>query len=165
VVLSLSPTSVLTASGQFKLTVTGENFNSSSLVLWNGAVRATTPVSPTELQAIILAADVENEATVPVTVASNGALAPPQPFQIISGKPIATITGALLTPASGGAHTLTLTGTDFLTTSTIKWNSATLTPIYLSPWQLTVLVPAADTLPAKITVVNPSGTSPAFELQ
>src|SRR5690606_12658890 len=56
----------------FVLTVTGEGFVPESQVLWNGAVRATTYVSPTELQASITADDIAAIGTAAVAVQSPG---------------------------------------------------------------------------------------------
>ncbi|WP_322819395.1 hypothetical protein [Tepidiforma sp.] len=67
--------------------------------------------------------------------------------------------------AGSGTLTLTLTGSGFIATSEARWNGTPLTTTYLTPTQLTALLPASLlTSPgtANITVVNPSpggGTS------
>jgi hypothetical protein len=48
--------------------VTGTNFVLSSVVRWNGADRATTFVSPTQLRAVIPATDLLMAGTARVTV-------------------------------------------------------------------------------------------------
>jgi hypothetical protein len=65
---SLSPSSAATGGAAFTLTVNGSNFVNGSTVKWNGASRTTTYVSPTQLTASILAADIATTTTVPVTV-------------------------------------------------------------------------------------------------
>jgi hypothetical protein len=64
---------------------------------------------------------------------------------------------------------LTLTGTDFVPSSTVEWNGASLTTSFVSPWQIMAVVTASDyaSLPAAVTVRNPdpAGTSAAFELR
>ena len=69
-----------------------------------------------------------------------------------------------LSPASvlagSGAFTLTVTGTKFVSGSTVNWNGTALTTTYVSATQLTASVPATDTATAgseSITVTNPGG--------
>jgi hypothetical protein len=72
--------------------------------------------------------------------------------------------------AGGAAFTLTVTGTDFISGSTVDWNGSSRTTTYQSATQLTAAITAADiassaTVP--ITVVNPTpggGTSTAVDL-
>jgi hypothetical protein len=65
---SVLPSLVPAGSGAFTLTVSGLDFLPSSTVRWNGQARTTTYVSATELRADILAADVTQPGTFPVTV-------------------------------------------------------------------------------------------------
>lgn len=65
----LSTTNVPAGSGDLSLSVTGTEFVPNSVIRWNGADRATTFVSGTELQVVIPAADIATGAAdVPVTV-------------------------------------------------------------------------------------------------
>jgi hypothetical protein len=83
--LSLSPVSEAVDGPQFTLTLNGANFVAGSLVLWNGAVRATQFVSSTQLTATILAADIAKGATNLVTVtnpAPDPATSAAQPFVV-----------------------------------------------------------------------------------
>jgi hypothetical protein len=69
--------------------------------------------------------------------------------------------------AGGNAFTLTVNGTNFLSTSTVNWNGNALTTTYVSSTQLTARVPKANIAnpgTASITVVTPGpcgGTSNA----
>jgi MBG domain (YGX type)/Bacterial Ig domain/MBG domain len=68
-VANLSPmTAAAAGSANLTLTVTGGSFVSGSSVLWNGKVRATTFVSPTQLTATILASDLSAVGTADVAV-------------------------------------------------------------------------------------------------
>jgi hypothetical protein len=169
-VLWLSPGSATMGGAGFTLTVNGANFKSTSRVLWNGSVRKTTYVSSTELTATILATDIAAEGARLVTVANpspNAATSAAQPFAVVSATPVATVSGASISDAadSNGNHVLTLTGTDFITGSTVQWNGASLTTTFVSPWQVTATLPSADfDTDATVTVVNPAGTSAGFEL-
>jgi hypothetical protein len=83
--LSLSPGSATAGGVGFTLTVNGANFVPGSVVLWNGAVRATQYGSSTQLTATILAADIAAPGTDLVTVASpapNAATSAAQPFAV-----------------------------------------------------------------------------------
>jgi hypothetical protein len=67
---ALSPATMLQGSSAFTLQVTGSNFTPQSIVQWNGVVRPTTYVSPTQLNASILAGDVATVGAAKVTVQS-----------------------------------------------------------------------------------------------
>jgi hypothetical protein len=166
-VLSLSSYSVTAPGSQFTLTVTGENFSSNAEVLWNGEARAVTSRSGTQLQATILTGDLNTAGTYLVTVANGSpepAISAAEPFTVLPaspGPPVAEITGAALEPHSGG-YTLTLTGMNFVSGAAVKWNGSSLSsPTYVSPTELVVTVPSSDTLPASITVTNPSEAASA----
>ena len=164
-----------TAGGaSFTLTVNGAGFTPTSLVLWNGALRATTYVSGTQLTATILAADIAKEATNLVTVTN---LSPTQwtssalPFVVVSATPVAAISAASISDVAGssGTHTLTLTGTDFIASSTVQWKGTSLATVYAGPWKLSATITSAQyaslPTPAVLTVSNPAGPSPGFELR
>jgi hypothetical protein len=108
-ILLLSGSNATEGSGSFTLTLNGAGFVSGSQVLWNGAVRATTYVSSTELTATILASDIAHEGTFLVTVANpapNAATAAAQPFVVRSSIPVAKITGASIINAADGSRKL-----------------------------------------------------------
>src|SRR5207244_1766870 len=64
----LSPSSAVAGGPAFTLTVTGTNLVPSSVVRWNGAARATTYVSATQLTAAIAAGDIATAGTASVTI-------------------------------------------------------------------------------------------------
>jgi len=65
---SLNPLSTTVGGPAFTLTVTGTNYVPGSVVQWNGADRATTYVSATQLTAVIPATDLLTAGTARVTV-------------------------------------------------------------------------------------------------
>ena len=68
---TLSPARVTSGAAAFTLVVNGQNFTrSNSVVRWNNAIRPTTFVSRTRLQAAIAAADVANAGAPAVTVST-----------------------------------------------------------------------------------------------
>ncbi len=169
--LGLSPSTATVGGAGFTLTVNGANFTSNSVVLWNGAVRATTYVSSTQLTAAILAQDIAQESTSLITVANpspNAGTSPAQPLAVVSATPVATVTAVTVVDAANGSgnYVVSLTGTDFVSGSAVQWNATSLTASDVSPWQISVTITAAEftTRPAAVTVSNPAGTSAAFEL-
>jgi hypothetical protein len=157
----------------FALTVYGANFNSTSVVLWNGAVRATTYVSSTQLTAAISAQDIAADATIKVSVANllpNPASSSAFPFTVISSTPVPAITGTSMfdVPDGNGNYALALQGADFIFGSVTQWNGTDLATTYVGPGTVVAAVSAAELAAAKpvtITVANPLATSPGFELQ
>src|SRR5690606_5012825 len=86
-ITSLDPSSAEAGADAFTLTVHGTNFLpgthvDASVVRWDGSDRATTYISDTELQAAILATDVESEGTASVTVANGSRVSDPAVFTI-----------------------------------------------------------------------------------
>ena len=162
-IVELSSSAATAGGAGFTLTVNGANFASKSVVLWNGAVRKTTYVSAAQLTAAIGAADIAKEKTNLVTVANpapNPATAAAMPFVVMSSAPVATITGGSLAATADGSgnRLLTLAGRDFLPSSTVRWNGASLATTDVSPWQISAVLPASgySSLPAVVTVQNPA---------
>jgi subtilisin family serine protease len=108
-IASLAPASVPAGSPGFTLTVNGTGFVSSSVVKWNGAARATTFVSATQLRAAIAAGDIGTvgQALVAVEVPPPGG-GPAHPAQV-TGTPPALLAVSATTVAPGASVTATLT--------------------------------------------------------
>ena len=107
---SLAPASVVAGSAAFTLTVNGSGFSSASVVNWNGASRATTFVSGTQLQAAVSAADVAAVGTAQVSVttpAPGGGTSGSLPFAIV---PPPTLSVSTTSTATGAPVTVTLSG-------------------------------------------------------
>jgi hypothetical protein len=66
---SMTPDRVVAGAPDFTLSVRGGGFTNASVVRWNGVDRPTTFVAPTQLDAVIPAADVATVGTVSLTVA------------------------------------------------------------------------------------------------
>jgi len=168
---TLSPSSVLEGSAGFTLTVTGTRFLTTSVVKWGGSARTTTYVSATELTAIIKSTDVAKAGAYKVTVtnpAPGGGTSAALTFTV--DNPVPTLIS--ISPSSathgGTAFTLTATGTNFVSTSSIEWNGTKLTTKFVSSTSLTATVSATDIATAgtaSVTVFNPTpggGTSGAL---
>ena len=169
---TLSPTGTTVSTGAFTLTVTGTGFVSNSVVNFNGAAKVTTFVSATQLTAAILASDITTVSTPPVTVTNptpGGGTSNAINFNIAAApNPVPTVT--TLSPnsvvAGSAGFTLTVTGTNFVSTSTVNFGGAARTTTFVSATQVTALILASDVAtPGStpgVTVTNPApggGTS------
>jgi hypothetical protein len=167
---SISPSTAVAGSGGFTLTITGTNFVNGSVVRWNGSDRLTTFVSSTRLEAAIPASDVATAGTASVTVfnpAPGGGTSNTATFTIQASNPAPTITtiSPSTTVAGSGGFTLTITGTNFVNGSVVRWNGSDRTTGFVSSTVLTATIPASDVATAgtaSVTVFNPApggGTS------
>ena len=103
---SLSPSSAVAGSAAFTLTVNGVGFVNGATVNLNGASKATTFVSNTQITAAISASDIVTAGTVNVTVTNPAPTAGPsmaQVFTISPNNPVPTISSLGATHAPGGA--------------------------------------------------------------
>jgi len=167
---SLSPNSATAGAAGATVTLTGAKFVSASVVQWNGVALPTTYLSGTKLTATVPANDLTKAGTFNVTVvngAPGGGVSKAATFTV--NNPVPTVKS--LTPASatigGAATTVTLTGANFVPTSLVKCNGATLATVYLSATSVAATLPASDltkTATLSLTVVTPApggGTSKA----
>jgi hypothetical protein len=168
-IASLSPAGADAGSGAFTLTVNGSNFVPTSVVRWNGADRPTTFVSDTRLTAAIAASDITTGGTAQVTVytpAPGGGTSAASSFAI--QQPVSAPTITSLSPASAIAgtagFTLTVNGTNFISTSVVRWNGSDRGTTFVDSTKLTAAILATDIAAAgtaQVTVYTPppGGTS------
>lgn len=170
-VSALSPSSATAGGAGFMLMVMGTNFVSNSVVQWNGAALTTTFGSATQLTAAVPQSDIATAGTASVTVFNptpGGGTSSALMFTInaSTNNPVPTLTGLQpSTISAGAAVSLTVTGTNFISTSVVKLNGTALATTFTSATQLMASVPAAA-IPtagtASVTVFNPTpvgGTS------
>ena len=150
-VTSLSPSSAFAGGADFTLTVYGAGFVPGSVVLWNNSNRKTTFISRSELRASIAAADIAAPGTVNIAVSNpppGGGLSNSLPFSIVSPAPNPVPTVTSLNPSSaltGGADfTLTVTGTNFVQKSVLRWNGLNRSTIFVSNTQIQASISADD---------------------
>jgi len=168
---SISPTTAVSGSAGFTLTVNGSNFVSTSVIRWNGVALTTTFVSSTQLTAAVPSTNLSAAGTAPISVFNPTPGGGPSGSLIFlvtaSSNPVPTISSTNPSTATpgGGSFTLTVYGTNFLSNSTINWNGTPLTTTYLAVTQLSAVIPAsyiAIAGTANVTVFSPSpggGTS------
>jgi len=162
VLSSIAPDSAQEGGSPFALTVTGASFQADSTVRWNGSDRATTFVSPSELQASISAADVGAAGTSSVTVftpAPGGGTSSAQTFTIepvIAANPVPVLNSVSPNAATegGSEFALTLQGSDFTNESIVRWNGSDRATAFVSANDLQATITAADIAAAGMAQVQ-----------
>ena len=165
---ALSPGSVTAGSSAFKLTITGTNFVTGSVIQWNGSSRLSTFVSSTQLTASISASDVASAGAAQITVFSptpGGGTSNALTLPINNPTPgLGSLSPSRATPGDV-AFTLTVTGTNFVRGSIVQWGGAARTTSFGSATRLTAAIPASDIVSggtAQVAVFSPApggGTS------
>jgi hypothetical protein len=168
---SLSPASATVGASAQTLTINGTGFLSSSTVTFNGTPHTATFVNGTQLTITLTAGDEATAGMFSVVVTnptSGGGASISSNFMVKNPAP--SITG--LSPASvtvgAAAQTLTVNGTNFLSTSTVSFNGAVHTTTFVNGTQLTISLSAAEQTTVgsyPVVVTNPApggGTSNAF---
>jgi len=161
---SLLPSTVAVGSPAFTLTVNGSNFVPGSVVNFNGSPRQTVFFSATLLYAQITAADLASVGSATITVTnpapgggnSNGL--PLNISAILNPVPVLGAVNPNLVIAGDSEFVLTASGTNFVPGAFITFNGVPRQTTFLSPSELTALIPAEDIATpgvATVTVVNP----------
>lgn len=160
---ALSPASKFAGDTAFTLSLSGTNFNASSVVSINGISRATTFVSTTQLTAQVLASDIATVGSRVITVGNptpGGGISNSLNLTVLSA-PVPTL--ASLSPnnvsAGGPAFSLTVNGNNFYGVSVVRFSGSNRPTTFVSSTQLTATLTATDIANAgvyPITVFNPS---------
>jgi hypothetical protein len=182
---ALSPTSIQAGGPSFTLTVTGKSFTPSSTIAWNGQTLAspsnpglpsTLFVSSTKLTVLVPAALIQDGGVAQVQVSTpqpGGGVTLPLPFTInpnASSVPQITSLSPAGAFAGGASFTLTVTGKNFVSQSTVTVNGNNHSTSFINSTSLQTSIFAADlgtsgTL--EIAAVNPApngGSSNSFPL-
>ena len=170
---TISPLTQIVGTGAFTLTATGTNFNSSSVLSFNGLARATTLVNPTQLTALILASDIAATGTFPIAVsnpAPGGSTSATLPLSVINPAPSIVSFSPTVAIAGAGEFTLTINGTNLINGSMVRFNGSDRPTTFVNAAKLTAQITAADlAAPGSfpISVFNPppgGGTSGSSNL-
>jgi uncharacterized protein (TIGR03437 family) len=135
------------------LSLTGSNFVPGAVVAWNGRPLPTRFVSPTQLQADYVAADLTCAGSVQITAVNplpGGGTSPPQTLRI---TPTITSLSPAFAAVGGNQVLLTVTGTGFCAGASIRVNGVARASTVLSPTQISTILQAADlTAPATLQI-------------
>jgi hypothetical protein len=174
-ITSLTPNTVILGGAAFTLSVTGSDFNSASVVRWNGQDRPTTYLSTGSLSATIPASDITATGTVTVTVynslagggTSNGltlTIANPAPGPLSlgvaavgAGAPGVPVTSAAPPELMEGssAFTLVVGGAKFVSGAVVRWEGQDRPTRFVNASQLVADITAADGLSRRSARLRP----------
>ena len=161
-ITTLSPATAVAGGAAFTLTVTGTGFLSGSTVMWGTTALTTTYGSATSLTAAVTTTQIASAGTARVTVKNTSTASSAAATFTIGAAKITSLAPATI--AAGDApFTLTVTGSDFISGSTVVWGTTSLTTTYVSATSLTAAVTATEIATAgaaKVTVLT-GGTSSA----
>ncbi|MGO8819065.1 MAG: IPT/TIG domain-containing protein [Terriglobia bacterium] len=159
---SISPTSATAGAAAQTLTITGTNFLSGSTVTYNGTAHTATFVSSTQLTISLSASDQATAGTYPVVVtnpAPGGGSSSAVNFTVNNLAPSITSLSPNSATAGAAAQTLTINGTNFLSTSTVTYNNVAHTAAFVTATKLTIALSASDQATAgtyAVVVTNPA---------
>lgn len=172
-VTSISPNTVTLMSSGTVVTLTGSGFVSNSSVMINGIAHASNYVNASQIQLTLQPGDVATVGAIQISVvnpAPGGGAATPNALNVVNPAPaINSLNPASITQGSTPS-TLTITGTGFLISSVVQFNTGAHASNYVNSTTITVPLTANDlATPAtiQITVVNGSpggGASAPFAL-
>ncbi|MCX6693581.1 MAG: hypothetical protein NT074_03395 [Methanomicrobiales archaeon] len=164
---ALIPSSKTVGAAGFNLTVTGTNFLPSSTVRWDGEDKTTYYISNITLNATITTSDLTtagNRSVRVVNPAPGGGISSILTFTIGNSTPTNPApTASSLTPKTkyvgAAGFNLTVTGTNFLPTSQVRWDGVDKTTYYLSSTSLNATILQSDLAVSgknNVTVFNPT---------
>ncbi len=156
---AINPNTVVAGSPALDVTVSGSGFLAGSVVRWNGADFSTTYIDSSHLKATIPAGSIISAGTAAVVVftpAPGGGTSGEQTFTITNPLPQLTQVNPTSIAAGSAATDLTLTGSNFVSTSVVRWNAGNLSTTYIDSSHLTV------TLGANLLTVVGSGIITVF---
>jgi hypothetical protein len=176
VITNLSPSTVVINSPDTPILVTGASFVSGSTVRWKNLDRPTTYLGPTQLSTTMPQSDLQARGSFQVTVfnpAPGGGLSNPFTFTVSLNNPLPQLLtiNPTSTIAGGPPFTLVATGNNFASNAVIRWGGLDRATTYVSPNQITTLIPSSDIVNAgliTVTVFNPApggGVNPSFQNQ
>ena len=157
---TIAPASAIAGGPAFSLTLTGTNFVSGSVAVWNTTKLSTAVNSATSLTAQVTPDLIATTGSAFILVTNPGGAATGPQIFTISTPPSSTVT--TLSPpsavAGGAAFQLTVNGTGFVNGSVVMWNGSPLGTGFISATQITALIDSslvATAGSANIAVQNP----------
>ncbi len=166
-ITTLSPSPVIAGAAAQTLTINGSNFLASSTVTFNSTGRTAAFVNAGQLTIQLTSADQATAGSYPVVVTNptpGGGSSNTVNFAV--NNPLPAI--STLSPASAvtgnPAQTLTINGSNFLSTSTVTYAGTAHTATFVNAGQLTISLTAGDqatagSFPVVVTNAAPGGGS------
>lgn len=162
---SLSPSSATVDAAAQTLTINGSSFLSSSTATYNGVAHTATYVSSTQLTIPLTAGDQSATGSFAVVVRNptpGGGASNSVNFAVNNPTPSVSSLSPPSAAAGAAAQTLTINGTNFLSSSTVTYNGAAHAATFINSTQLTIPLTAGDqatagTYPVVVTNPTPGG--------
>ncbi len=160
---SFSPSIAFAGGSTFTLTITGSNFTSSMVssgcsVRWNGVPHATAFVNSTTLTFPVLATDIAVAGSFPITVLCNGKLSNSINYPVDNPVPELSSFTPSYSTAGSNSFTLTLNGSNFNQSSSVRWNAINKPSTFVSSKALTISIMPSEVSTAgspMVGVINP----------
>ncbi|MGD0669561.1 MAG: IPT/TIG domain-containing protein [Bryobacteraceae bacterium] len=164
-ITSLSPSSLVVGSPAQTLNISGTGFITNSTVTFNDITHTPSYIGTTQLTIELSTDDLADVGTFPVIVTNpmpGGGTSNAVSFSVTDPVPAITSLTPSYLAAGSPAQTLTISGTGFVTNSTVTFNDITHTPSYIGTTQLTIELTADDladvgTFPVIVTNPLPGG--------
>ena len=161
---NLSPSSAPAGIGDVALTISGTGFVTGATVQFGGVTLTPGSVTPAQISVTVPVAQLATPGPVNVTVVN--------PFPVSSTPAVFTIEAPSISalnptsiPAGSSSFTLTVTGSRFVSASTVNFAGSAMVTTFVSNSQLTAQIPAGAVLnpgTVPVTVSNtPTATSAA----
>jgi|GEM_PF-6826125 len=156
----ITPSTKMMGDLGFTITVDGTKFTPSSVVQINGSDRVTTYISPTQVTAVILDADLALGGNYDITVfnATTG-ISNAQVLAVDNPAPTTSSITPTRKSARSAAFDMTVAGTNFLPTSVVRIDGIDRATAYINSTELTATILDSDMVAAGtplITVFNPT---------
>jgi uncharacterized repeat protein (TIGR01451 family) len=162
-ITQLAPTAFITGTSNGVVTVTGTGFVPTTTLQVGGAARATTFISTTQLGVALTAADLAAAGSLSLTAvnpAPSGGTSAAAAITVSNPMPaITSMTPSTVIAGTTSATTVTVTGINFLPTSTVQVDGSSRVTTYKSSTQLSFQLTATDQATAgsvTILVSNPA---------
>ena len=161
-VSSIAPTSATVGSAARILTINGSNFMSTSTVTYNAVGHTATFFSSSQLTISLTAGDQATAGTYPVVVTNptpGGGASNSVSFAVNNPAPTISSLAPASATAGAAAQTLTINGSNFMSSSTVTYNGVAHTATFVSASQLTIVLTAGDQAAAgtdPVVVTNPT---------
>jgi uncharacterized protein (TIGR03437 family) len=161
-ITTVTPNSAVIGSPDVPITVAGTGFVAGSKVRFNGADLVTTFVDATHLTATIPAGSLTTAGAANITVFNptpGGGTSNAVSFAINNPAPTITSLSPASATAGGAGFTLTVNGTNFISSSVVRFNGVDHATAFVSGTQLTATITAAEIATAAtvpVTVFNPT---------
>ena len=161
----ISPVSGTVGSGNVALTLSGSNFVSSTVALWDGAPLNTTFISATQLSAMVSATRLVAAGVAKLQVAGPISPSAPSPaaglaFEIVNPAPAITS----LTPdfvAQGSTISMTVTGSNFAAGAVVLFEGQALPTTVINSTQVRAQLGAAQLQTGRVVNVAVQNAAPS----